>query len=533
MSELKIDYANKRVLLIESSGNMRSTVVYMLRQLGVSNIEAVTINEQVLDLIREEVFDIVLLGHNSSDSLSGIQLLEESRYRGYIKPGACWVFMTSDSSQEIILHALESKPDAVITKPFTMEELKARLDLLMYRKEALAAVDEAVSRGQLDKAVKLCDQVELSGGNYDYVQRIKGRLLLQMNRFDEAEHFFKYRFKHFNEKESGIALAEAYIGQGRLDEAKILLTDIIEKYPLLMSAYDLLADVLERQGELVPAQEALHSATKKSPLSLLRHMELGRVAVYTKTLPLAESAYRKSISLGKESCYRSADPYLKLANVRRLEMEGASERDQIVLRNQFDEILNHASFQFPKDKTLKFKSALLKSQLSRDLGETDDANRYLQEAERQAKVLGEEANIKRALLEVTGDQLPVLQEEAVDVVQKRQIHDPEMSERVNRLGVKHYMAEKVPQAIRYFGLAIEHDPKNAKALLNLAQLFLESTRSQSARREERIKMVERYLRLTTRMNLSEAEKQKYLLLEKLSGMSPEVLPDGSFGPLLR
>lgn len=535
MQPIRVDYSDKRVLLVETSGNMRSTIVYMLRQLGVVNIHAVTINDQLMALIKDESFDIILLGHNSSDAVTGMQILEECRFRGYMKPTACWVFMTSDSSQEVILHAIDSQPDALITKPFTMEELKARLDVLIYRKSSLKEVDDAISRGQLDRAVKLCDRVELAGSNYDYVQLIKGRLLLQMNRFEEAERFFRFRFVHLSEKESGLCLAEAYIGLERYADAKQHLTELVDKYPLLLPAYDRLAQVLELEGELLQAQDALKSATQKSPLSIPRHMELGRVAVYNKVLDVADNAYRRSVSLGKHSCYRSPEPYLRLANVRRLEMASASAREKIILHNQLDELLNTAGYQFPKDPLIKVNSALLRSQVAQDLGDVDDANRYLQEAGKLAAELDAPVDLSRMLLDVTGDKVPVLDEPAVEstkaVVPHK--HDPAMSEKVNRLGVKHYLADKVPQAIRYFGLAIEYDAKNAKALLNLAQLFLESAFQHSARRDERLKMVVRYMRLTERMALAPEEtdklrRLKYALNEGVEHYSPE-----GFGPLLR
>ncbi|WP_372738824.1 response regulator [Neptunomonas sp.] len=531
----KIDYSTKRVLLIESSGNMRSTIVYMLRQLGISNIQAITINSQVLELIKEGSFDIILLGHNSSDHLTGMQLLEESRYLGYIKPGACWIFMTSDASQEVILHAIDSQPDALLTKPFTMEELKYRLDFLMFRKDALRDVDAAVSRGQLDLAVKLCDQVELSGSDYDYVQLVKGRLLLQMNRFKEAEQFFRQHLNQQNEKESGLCLAEAYVGQDRYADAKKLLIKLNKKFPLFLPIYDLLAKVLEYEGDLLPVQDTLSSATRKSPLSLLRQMELGRVAVYTKTLQLAETAYRKSISLGRNSCYRSPEPFLRLANIKRLEMAELPEREQQGLRNQFDELLNTASYQYPKDRSLKVKTALLRSQMSKDLGDLDEANRHLGEATKFADQLPHPVDLKRELLDITGDRLPILdkQPELPPEKTKTATHDPEMSNRVNRLGVKHYLADKIPQAIRYFGLAIENDPKNSRALLNLAQLFLESAKQETLRREERLKMVSRYLRLAERMKLTAEEMQKLAILKECSSLSLDNLPDGSLGALLK
>ncbi|WP_240656976.1 response regulator [Neptunomonas marina] len=534
MSLFTIDYSDKQVLLIESSGNMRATIVYMLRQLGVSNIHAVTINDQLMELIQEEAFDIVLLGHNASDSFSGMQILEECRFRGFMKASSCWVFMTSDSSQEVILHAIDSKPDVLITKPFSMDELKARLDLVMYRKLSLVEVDEAVSRGQLDRAVKLCDRVELAGKNYDYVQLVKGRLLLEMGRFEEAEHFFKYRFVHLSEKESGLCLAEALIGQGKLQEASEHLGELLSHFPLLMAAHDLYAKVKESMGEMEEARLALRDATQKSPLSIPRHMELGRVSVYSNSLDVADHAYRKSISLGKHSCYRSPEPFLRLANVKRLQMKNSSNDEAIKLHNQLDEILNHVTYRYPDDPAVRLEAELLRSELERDLNNPEEAKRHLQKAVVYAKQMEAPVDIDEQRRIVKGEPLPKSTEDVADVARAAAVkHDPEMSMRVNRLGVKHYLADKAAQAIRYFGLAIEHDPKNTKALLNLAQLFLESAKQESARRDERLKMVSRYLKLTERMPLEPAERSKLLFLKQSLALPLEELPSGSLGALLR
>lgn len=529
------DYTDKRILLIESSGNMRATIVHMLRQLGVANIQAITANDQAIELLKEEFFDIVLIGHNSSGAHSGAQILEESRYLGLIKPGSCWVFMTGEPSQEIILHAIDSRPDAVITKPFTMEELKSRLDLLVYRKTAMKEVDEAIENGQLNLAVRLCDQVELSGVNYDHVQLIKGRLLLQLNRFEEAEHFFKYRFSHLREKESGLCLAEAYVGEAHFAKARELLFKLIDKYPLQMAAYDLLAQVLEQEGDLVPAQDTLKLATTLSPMSFLRHMELGRIAVYNHSIQVADAAYRKSVTLSDTSCYRSAEPLLRLANVKRLAMQGAGVKEQLMLRNEFETLLNTARFKYPDDITSKVQSLLLKSQLSRDFGEEKDTERYMHEAAEQAENSNAALDLNRELLNITGDRLPLLEtDKRIQLENRSKQFDPVMSARANRMGIKHYMLDKIPQAMRYFGLAIEHDPKNRQALINLAQLFLESAYRQSSRREERIKMVQRYLNLAQRMSLSDVEQEK---AERLRVHLDSVNMAGSvtvnLGPLLK
>lgn len=533
MASRNIDYTHKNVLLIDSSGNLRSTIFYMLRELGVRNVKATTVNEKVLTLIREEPYDIILLGHNSSDAITGLQLLEEARFRGFIRPTAGWIFMTSDASQEVVLHAIDSRPDDLLTRPFSIEELKSRLDQLVRRKEVMYPVEQAIEIGDLEGALLACDEIPRYDLNRDYARRIKAGLLLQLDRPEEAYTLLESTFWQDPDKDVGLCMAQALIAMRRLAEAQELLENLIEHYPLLIAAYDLLARACELSGDLDGARDILQLATAKAPLGIPRQMELGRVATQTRVLSVAEGAYRKSILLGKRSCYRSPEPYLRLANIRRLEMLGADARRQIELRNDLDAQLNNAEYQFPKDPALRVRTALLRARVCQDLGESREALKYRQEAERHNEALDQPLLLDRELLVLSGDPVPVLEPEPELNAATGSPRDPEMSDKVNRLGVKHYLAGKVTQAMRYFGLAIEYDPGNAAALLNLAQLFLEAARDDDNKREQRLKMVDRYLRLTERLSLDPAAALRQSQLKRYRDQPLAALPEGSLGVLLR
>ncbi|WP_328515956.1 tetratricopeptide repeat protein [Marinobacterium weihaiense] len=531
-----IDYSNKSVLLIDSSGNLRSTIYYMLRELGVRNLKAVTVNEKVLGLIRDEPFDIILLGHNSSDAVTGMQLLEEARFRGFMRPTSGWIFMTSDASQEVVLHAIDSRPDDLLTRPFSIEELKHRLDQLVRRKDSLRAVEQAVEAGDLEGAVLACDDIPRQDPNSDYARRLKASLLLQLGRADEAYAVLEAVFWQAPDKEVGLCMAQSLVAMHRLAEAQDLLESLIESYPLLIAAYDLLAQVHEQSGDLEGACDILRSATAKAPLGIPRQMELGRVATQTRILSLAEGAYRKSIALGRRSCYRSPEPYLRLANIRRLELQSAEPRRRIELHNDLDSLLNNAEFNFPRDTELKVRTALLRAEVCQDLHEVDEARKHREEAERHNAQLEQPLLLERERLILSGDAVPVLEPEALPQALEPATGKPRdegMSDKVNRLGVKHYLAGKTTQAIRYFGLAIEYDPGNAAALLNLAQLFMEAARDHAGKREARLKMVDRYLRLTERIPLDAAKRLRKNQLIEHRQTSLDELPAGSLGVLLR
>jgi DNA-binding NarL/FixJ family response regulator/Tfp pilus assembly protein PilF len=533
----KVDYSDKRVLLIDSSGNVRSAIFHMLRRLGVHNIQAASINDRVFSLISEGGFDLILLGHNGSDTVSGIQVLEEARYRGYMKPSAGWVFMTSDASQEMVLHAIDSRPDVLLTKPFSIDELKLRLDTLVGRKMVLRPVDMALEMGDLARAIAACDErVPKHDPLFDFVQQVKGKLLIQARRFQEARVLSEARYWQSQDKEAGLHLAEALAGLGQLRDAVGVLEGLIEHYPLLIGAYDLLAIVHERLGELPAAREALLDATTRSPMSILRQMELGRVSTQTRNLDTAEAAYRKSIVLGRHSVYRSPEPFLKLANLQRMALADADARQAVLLRDAFDQSLNQALFQFPRDSRCKIRVALLRRQLFEDLDDGLEAERMEREAETLNRTLETPLDLKREQLRVSADKVPLLEPETPQQVQaspETGKRDPAMSLKVNRLGVKHYRVGKVPQALRYFGMAIDYDPTNGSALLNLAQLFLESARDTEKKREERLRMVDRYLHLAASLSMKGDVQARQMLLQRLRAQPIEQLPQGSLGALLR
>ena len=537
MAAPEVNYADKSVLLVDSSGNMRSTIFYMLRELRVQNLRAMTISDRVLDLIREESFDIILLGHNSSDAVSGMQLLEEAHYRGYMRPTAGWIFMTSDASQEVVLHAIDSHPDDVLTKPFSIGRLKARLDLLVQRKRTLFAVEQAIEIGDLAAAVEACDDISRSAPCYDQVQRLRAQCLIDLGQPQEAYAGLERQFWQQEDKDTGLLMAQALYRLDRLAEAEEILSQLINHYPLLISAYDWLARVYERNGRLHDAREALREATLKAPLGIPRQMELGRVAVQTEALEVAKGAYRRSIALGRHSCFRAPDPYLCLANVRRLEMKGADMRRLLELREDIETLLNAVEFSFPRDPVLRVRTSLLRSQVAQDLAEPEEASRLIREAESRNRTLAEPLDLEREERLLRGDRMPML-ETSPSLLPRQESsphakRDQAMAAKVNRLGIKHYMAGKYSQAIRYFGLAVEYDPACPAALLNLAQLYLESARDGSARRDERLKMVGRYLRLAERLDLTAAERMRLNQFKELLKLPMEQLPAGALSVLLR
>lgn len=531
-----MDYSDKRVLLVESSGNMRASVFYMLRSLGVLNVRATTVSDRVLADIAAHDYDIVLLGHNVSDSFAGIQLLEEARFRGYMKPSASWVFMTSDASQEAVLHAIDSQPDILITKPFTVDKLKSRLDGLMARRARFYDIDRAVESKEREAAIRLClTRFPADDPDYDDAQLVACGLLKQLERYEQLEKVSEELYWRKRGKEAGLFWAESQLFLGRVEDAVDLLRDVIASNPLYMAAYDMLATAHEHQGELDEAREIVKLATSKSPMGIPRQMELGRLATQTSQLDMAEGAYKRSITLGQKSCYKSAEPYLKLANVLRLGVQAASDNQLLDTERRFEALLVQASSQFKNDRSLQVKAALLRSEMARSLERETEAEKFALEARRENAALDEPLDLGEEQAALSGKVVTVVAEKVEkksvkDSVVKR---DPNMSLKVNRQGVKHYANGRLSQALRHFGLALEYDYGNGDALCNLAQMYLELARDDKAKRDARLIMFDRNMHLAGKLKLSVEARKKQKMLLALRERGVDGLSSGPLGALLK
>lgn len=535
--DISIDYSSKKVLLIESSGNMRSTIVYMLRSMGVQNIKAISINSRVFIEMEEANYDVILLGHSNSETSSGAQVLEEAGYRGVIKPTVAWLFMTGDASQEVILQAIDCNPDAVISKPFSVDELKRRLDLMLAQKLLYRPLQKAMDRQEWEEALLICDRdFDPQAENYERVAIIKAKALAALNQHHEAAEILEEVYWRKQDREVALTWATISFESEMYDVARDLLLDLIQRHPLMISAYDKLAEVYERTGEVEAAVDVLQEATAKAPLGVPRQMKLGQVATLNHKYEVAGGAYQKSIVLGRRSCYRSAEPFLRLANIRRLEMKGTDERNRSTVTESIYQLLMLAQSRFPHDDSLRVQSALLKAEVARVNGDGAEVRKQTELATQYNSNLEEPLDLERERLDVMGDQVPMLQQDnsaaPVDAM-LQSTQDPAMSHKVNRQGVKQYLAGKLVQAIKHFTLAVDYDSANTHALLNLSQLFLETARDNEQNRAERLKMAERYLKLATQVELDDDADDRAQALQGYLSRGVAYMPQGSLGALLR
>ena len=313
---LQQSLTKKRVLIIDRHPQARDALRLMLGALGVTTVHGAGNSAEVLRQVKANRFDLVLSDFILDDGRDGQQLLEELRHARLIPLAAVYIIITSERSKTNVVALAELAPDDYLIKPFTADQLQARLIRAIYKKHVLHRVYEQLERGSLEAAIDACDRVIQHQPGYIYdALRFKGEILNQLGRTPEAEAVFRRVLEGRVVPWAKMGLAMALRDRGALNEAQGLAEQVIDEAPDYLGAYDFLASVHEAREDYVQAQTALQRAADVSPHNTLRQRLVGDIAVQNKDFLAAEKAYGRVIERSRGSSLRSVDDFANLSRV--------------------------------------------------------------------------------------------------------------------------------------------------------------------------------------------------------------------------
>lgn len=120
---------NNSILIVEDDDTMREMLRYNILQNGYS-ADAVSDGQSCLSTISEKNYDLILLDL-MLPGIDGLTLCKEIRER---TPGTKVIIVSAKSEQESKLSGFQLGADDYVTKPFSMEELLARIKANLRKK---------------------------------------------------------------------------------------------------------------------------------------------------------------------------------------------------------------------------------------------------------------------------------------------------------------------------------------------------------------------------------------------------------------
>ncbi len=124
---------NIKILVVDDAPMIRRILKNLLKEMGFSNIDEAEDGMVALQKLRSQKYDFVITDWNMPN-LTGIELVQEIRNDPNLKHLPI-MMVTAEAKKENIILALKSGVNNYIVKPFTPENVKAKIEAIFSAKK--------------------------------------------------------------------------------------------------------------------------------------------------------------------------------------------------------------------------------------------------------------------------------------------------------------------------------------------------------------------------------------------------------------
>lgn len=490
---IKINISDKRFLVVDDFGDMRSMLRSMLNLFGVQYVDSASNGNDAIEMMALSHYDVVLCDYNLGSGKDGQQVLEEARKRELLGVDSLFVMVTAESTRRMVMGAVEYEPDAYLTKPFTKDLLRSRLLRLLARKLDLVSVERAVRKRDYDRAIALLKKkIAERPSNMAELQRQEGELCLKARRYEEAGSVYQQVLEDRDIPWARLGLGRVMYNRGDYAYAVTHLEKLAGESEGFPAVYDWLARSYLGVRRAEEAQQVLQKAVELSPRAILRQKELGEIAMRNGDNEAASQAFEQAVRLANNSVYKEPSIFANRALMRARTGRPSKAR----------KLLNEMQREFPNDPAAEVYRKMSQGRIEADAGNSEQARACFAEAleghralsldstpemtlelARCASELGQteqaEALLARVVRDNHGDPR-LLADVGLAIEQSGLAINPEefiASARhevveLNNTGVKLAQSGKLDEAVQLFREAAEKMPANRVVSLNAVRILV-------------------------------------------------------------
>jgi len=531
------NYQNMRFLIVDNIKPSQDILKKFVMQLTNRQVDSTHYAQDVATICQKKSYDVILLGYDLGDNQkNGQQILEELRVNNYINRHCIIILITAEISQEMVLAALEHKPDHYLCKPYSLNQLDKRLRSCRQKKRAMEYIYQALDDNNPEKVINRCKQALSVKTSYKTeCLGIIARQLFELERFDEAKKIYEEHQYTANCQWATIGLGKVALHENKLNHAEALFKLLIRDSPLYLSSYDWLAVTYEAQFHYLLAEDVLEQALLLSPRSLTRLKKYAGLCIHNEHFDKATSAYESNYKLAHNSIHHCANNTIKYVQALVEHSPSLALVESKKMNSKAFSFLKKMTRDF-KDIDVKIQSHLLGACLLEITKEHELANDEIIRGQNlltleqanidQSKLIEISKTLKKLKKDDLASQILIVSEE----VKYSELEEHNKDNRVNlkgkaqaaiELSLSLYAQKKYREAIHKLQEASIIFPKHIGIKFNLAQALLVSKEKEEETIEDLDKAKKLLLelaRLELRNNDLERLKKMQKKYQRIAGI---------------
>ena len=374
-------YASKKCLVIDDFPEMRGFIRRAVMLFGAESVDTASNGDEAISKCEFNEYDIIFADYNLGDiSKNGQQILEELRYRNLLKNTSMYIMITAEATRDMVFSALEYQPDGYITKPFTQNALRSRLDRIMLEKESIRDINDAIDKKEYETGIKLCIEQLQGGSKYKtlLIRKLAG-LYVSTAQYAHACKLYKKVITDRPIEWAAIGLGKVLLLMDDLESSEKIFRRLISAGCNCMEIYDCLAEILQKKQENKEAQETLEQALQISPHAILRQKAYADLSETCGDLETAVKAHKSIVKLSPHSCYEEPENYLGYARSLSVLIDSSEVKDKKQMI-EAQTVLKKVERRYPNNPQVTLQSKLVESQVYASSDQADKAKSMMDSA---------------------------------------------------------------------------------------------------------------------------------------------------------
>ena len=269
------------VLIIDGQSLVQDSIKNAFNDVGITNVKNAQNAFYALRLCEQQSFHMIMIAFDVSSDKDGFHLYEELKVKGHIHKETSVVFLSAETSPELVNCIIELQPDDFWVKPLDRAKVEKRLHYLINIRRKLHKLSYCLDSHDYAAAIYHAERQLLDPSMKDLAPRIKriiGDCYINLHEFKEAENFYVNLQKEYKYGWVSIGLARALLKQGRKEDADLLMDEMLERDDTRFAAYDLLAQYHIEQEQYEEAYEQMKEASRLAPRNINRNKKLWDLA---------------------------------------------------------------------------------------------------------------------------------------------------------------------------------------------------------------------------------------------------------------
>ena len=332
---------NLNVLVIDGQSLVHDVIKSALVELGIKEVRSAENAYFALRLCEQMDFDILMVAFDVKSDKDGFNLLEEMKFKGFVKKTTTVIFLSADTSSELVNCVVELQPNDFWVKPLLQQKVKQRIQQILAIKRKLYRLQYCVDHNEYNTAIYYAErqlQDPSLENYYPQINRLIGECLINLHEFSEAENFYKKLSKQYKYAWVMVGLARSILKQDKLEEGMALTDQLIERDDTRFTTYDILAEYYIEKEDYEKGYEIIKKATALAPRNIERNKKSWNLARLNHDRAGQYQATQNMAKYAKNSIHDSPDLTLNVirAGIDLATTVAPAEANRILLKTERD-----------------------------------------------------------------------------------------------------------------------------------------------------------------------------------------------------